>query len=93
MMFLLEFTFLGMFLVQCVVLVFGCVVEKRWAREYEEMEAEREEAARKRVRRTARVQEEAMVNAAALADLKSKEMDEKMRGKYEKWEKIDIEGP
>ncbi|KAF3326552.1 hypothetical protein FCM35_KLT08182 [Carex littledalei] len=93
LMFLLELTFLGMFLVQSLVLVFGCMVEKRWAREFEEVEAEREEATRKRNRRKARVQEEAMVNAQAMAEVKSKGLEDKMRGKYGKWAKNDTEEP
>lgn len=84
-----------MFLVQSVVLVFGCMVEKQWAREFEEVEAEREEATRKRNWRKARVQEEAMANAQAMAEVKSKELDEKMRSKYGKWAKPknNTEGP
>ncbi|KAJ1687305.1 hypothetical protein LUZ63_018695 [Rhynchospora breviuscula] len=93
LMFLLELTFAGMFLVQSVVLVFGCIVEKKWAREYKEIEAQRDEAARKRNRRKARVQEEAMANATALAEVKSNELDEKMRGEYGKWAKKDTEEP
>ncbi|XP_072977813.1 uncharacterized protein [Typha angustifolia] len=87
-----EVLLLGMLLVQSIVLISTCVVQKWWAREYEEVEAEREMAAKKRSRRMARVQEEAMANADAMAELKARELDEKMKNKYGQWMKNDLEG-
>lgn len=63
-----------------------------WVREYEGLEAEREAADEKRRRKIARVQEESMANAAKIAEMKSRELDEKMKIKYGKWMKSDIEG-
>lgn len=73
---------MAMFLVDLVVLVLNCAVHSCWMREYEGLEAEREATARKRNRRIARVQEEAIANAAKIADVKAKEMEEKMKSKY-----------
>lgn len=84
---------MAMLLVEVVVLVISCCVQVCWVREYESMEAEREMAARRRSRRVAQVQEEAMANAAKIAEVKSKEFDEKMRNKYgQAWVKTDFEG-
>lgn len=82
----------AMFLMQLVVLVLSCAVHGCWVREYEGLGAEREAAARKRSRRAARVQEESVANAAKIADVKAKEWDEKMKGKYGQWVKTDYEG-
>lgn len=86
-----EMLLLAMFVMQSVALILTCVVEKRWAREYEEVEAEREAAARKRSWRMTRVQEEAMANAAAMAEVKGRELDEKMKAKYGQWVKNEFE--
>ncbi|MQL80463.1 hypothetical protein Taro_012915 [Colocasia esculenta] len=67
----------AMFLVQSLV------------REYEGLEAEREVAVRKRSWRMARVQEESLANAATMAELKEKELENKMRNMYEQWAMID----
>ncbi|GFS33768.1 putative membrane lipoprotein [Actinidia rufa] len=63
-----------------------------WVREYEGLEAEREVSAKKRSRRIARVQEESMANAAKIAEVKAKELDEKVKNKYGQWVKTDFEG-
>ncbi|XP_058079625.1 uncharacterized protein LOC131227823 [Magnolia sinica] len=83
---------LSMFLLQLMVLVATCVVQSCWVREYEGLEAEREETARRRGRRMARVQEESMANAAKIAEVREKEMDEKMKSRYGQWVKTDFEG-
>ncbi|CAL9100241.1 unnamed protein product [Musa textilis] len=84
-----EALLLGMFLVQSLVLVSACAVQRWWLRQYEEVEAEREASARKRNRRMARVQEEAIANAEAVA----RELEEKTRrGKQGRWAKNDFEG-
>ncbi|KAJ3673651.1 hypothetical protein LUZ60_005643 [Juncus effusus] len=82
LMFLLEITLFGMALVQCFVLILGCVVEKRWKREDEE-QLEREEMDKKRM---ARVQEEPMLNK----EVEFKGMNE-MSGGFGKLGKNDIE--
>ncbi|XP_073105298.1 uncharacterized protein [Elaeis guineensis] len=87
-----EGMILGMFMVQSAVLVSACIIQRWWVREYEGVEAEREVIARKRSRRMARVQEEAMANAAAMAEVKARALDEKMKNKYGQWMKNDIEG-
>ncbi|MQM07824.1 hypothetical protein Taro_040667 [Colocasia esculenta] len=51
--------------------------------------AEREVAAQKRSRRMARMQEESLANAAAMAELKEKELENKMRNMYEQWAMTD----
>lgn len=56
-------------------------------REYEGLEAEREAMTKKRSRRIAKVQEESMENAAKIAEVKAKELDEKMKNKYGQWVK------
>ncbi|GFS33779.1 putative membrane lipoprotein [Actinidia rufa] len=68
------------------------VVHSCWVREYEGLEAEREVSAKKRSRRIARVQEESMANAAKIAEVKAKELDEKVKNKYGQWVKTDFEG-
>lgn len=77
---------------QLGVLILSCAVQSCWVREYEGLEAEREAADEKRRRKIARVQEESMANAAKIAEMKSRELDEKMKTKYGKWMKSDIEG-
>lgn len=86
--------FMAMVVMQLVVLVLTCVVHNCWVREYEGLEAEKEASARKRSRRIARVQEESLANAAKIAEVKAKELDEieKMRSKYVRWVKTDFEG-
>lgn len=79
---------LGMFLMQSLALVTACTLRQRWLRQFEEMEADREEAAGRRRRRMARVQEEAIANAAAAA----KKLEEKLRNKKGQWGKNDLEG-
>ncbi|CAL9199081.1 uncharacterized protein LOC103968518 [Musa acuminata AAA Group] len=84
-----EALLLGMFLVQSLALVSACAVQRWWLRQYEEVEAEREASARKRSRRMARVQEEAIANAEAVA----RELEEKTRRSKEgRWAKNDFEG-
>ncbi|GLU10146.1 hypothetical protein SLE2022_269660 [Rubroshorea leprosula] len=83
---------MAMVLVQLVVLVLTCVVHSCWMREYEGLEAEREETAKRRNRRIAKVQEESMANAAKIAEVRAKELDEKMKSKYAQWVKTDFEG-
>ncbi|KAK9274592.1 hypothetical protein L1049_021841 [Liquidambar formosana] len=83
---------MAMFLMEMVVLVLTCVVHSCWVREYEGIEAEREAMERKRSRRIARVQEESMANAEKIAEIKAKELDEKMKNKYVQWVKTDFEG-
>uniref|UniRef100_A0A5B7B7F4 Membrane lipoprotein n=1 Tax=Davidia involucrata TaxID=16924 RepID=A0A5B7B7F4_DAVIN len=83
---------MAMFLMQLGALVLSCAVHSCWVREYEGLEAEREAAARKRSRRIARVQEESIANAAKIAEIKSKDLDEKMKSKYGQWVKTDFEG-
>lgn len=39
----------------------------------------------------ARVQEESMANAAKITEVRAKELDEKMMGKYGQWIKTDFE--
>ncbi|KAI8017127.1 hypothetical protein LOK49_LG04G00105 [Camellia lanceoleosa] len=63
-----------------------------WVREYEGLESEREAMERKRSRRMARVQEESMANVAKMAEMKGKELDEKVKNKYGQWVKNDLEG-
>ncbi|KAK6236560.1 hypothetical protein SCA6_011897 [Theobroma cacao] len=84
--------FMAILLMQLVVLALTCTVHTCWVREYEGLEAEREATAKKRSRRIARVQEESMANAAKIAEIKAKEFDEKMKGKYCHWVKTDFEG-
>ncbi|XP_042432933.1 uncharacterized protein LOC122019541 [Zingiber officinale] len=79
---------LGMFLMQSLALVTACTLRQRWVRQFEEMEADREAAAGRRSRRMARVQEEAIANAAAAA----RELEEKLRNKKGQWVKNDLEG-
>ncbi|GAV72798.1 hypothetical protein CFOL_v3_16286 [Cephalotus follicularis] len=81
-----------MFIMQLVVLVLSCAAHKSWVREYEGLEAEREATAKNRSKRMARVQEESVANAAKLAEVNAKELDEKMRKKYGQWVKTDFEG-
>ncbi|XP_052182273.1 uncharacterized protein LOC127794967 [Diospyros lotus] len=83
---------MAMFVVQVGVLILTCAVHSCWVREYEGLEAEREATARKRSRRMAKVQEESMENAAKIAEMKAKELDEKMKNKYGQWVKTDFEG-
>lgn len=79
--------------IQVVVLVLSCVIHSCWVRDYEEIEAQKEANAKKRSKRIARVQEESMANVEKIQEVKAKEFDEKMKGKYgeKKWVKTDIE--
>lgn len=83
---------MAMFLMQLVLLVLSCAVHSCWVREYEGLEAEREASERKRSKRIAKVQEESMANAAKIAEIKAKELDEKMKSKYVQWVKTDFSG-
>ncbi|KAB2618313.1 hypothetical protein D8674_040603 [Pyrus ussuriensis x Pyrus communis] len=78
---------MAMLMMQVLVLVMSCVVQSCWVREYEGLEAEREAMTKKRSRRIAKVQEESMENAAKIAEVKAKELDEKMKNKYGQWVK------
>uniref|UniRef100_A0A0A9EBI1 Uncharacterized protein n=1 Tax=Arundo donax TaxID=35708 RepID=A0A0A9EBI1_ARUDO len=79
-----------MFLAQAVALVATCVVSRRWAKEYEAAETEKAAVARKRGRKTARVQAE----LAATAEAGGKAVDEKVTrsssGKKVHWAKNDV---
>lgn len=83
---------MAMFVMQLGVLILTCALQSCWVREYEELEADREAMEIKRRTRIAKVQEESMANAAKLAEIKSKELDEKMKSKYGQWVKTDFEG-
>ena len=74
--------------VGCVVNVMGLFDKNE---DYEELEAEKAASARKRSRRIAEVQEESMANASKMAEIKAKELDEKMKSKYGQWVKTDFE--
>lgn len=78
---------MAMLMMQMVVLVLSCVVQSCWVREYEGLEAEREAMTKKRSRRIAKVQEESIENAAKIAEVKAKDLDEKMKNKYGQWVK------
>ncbi|XAR67193.1 Peptide alpha-N-acetyltransferase [Bertholletia excelsa] len=73
---------MAMFVMQVGVLVMTCAVHSCWVREYKGLEMEREAMARKRSRRIARAEEESMVNAVKMAEMKAKEMDDKMKNMY-----------
>ncbi|KAK5824809.1 hypothetical protein E1A91_A06G082800v1 [Gossypium mustelinum] len=83
---------MAMLVMQLMVLAVSCTVHHCWVKEYEGLEAEREATAKKRSRRLARVQEESMANAARIAEIKAKELDEKTKSKYRQWVKTDFEG-
>ncbi|KAL5149348.1 hypothetical protein HKD37_13G036193 [Glycine soja] len=82
---------MAMCMLQCVVLMLSCAVHSCWVKDYEELEAEKAASARKRSRRIAEVQEESMANATKMAEIKAKELDEKMKSKYGQWVKTDFE--
>lgn len=76
---------MAMLVVQVAVLAAVCCVQVCWVREYHDqrVEADREAStARKRSRRVARVQEEAVANAAKMAEIKYGQA----------WVKTDFEG-
>ncbi|XP_027333763.1 uncharacterized protein LOC113848448 [Abrus precatorius] len=83
--------FMAMCMLQLVVLILSCTVHSCWVKDYEELEAEKEASARKRSRRIAEVQEECMANATKTAEIKGKELDEKVKSKYGQWVKTDFE--
>ncbi|KAL3535524.1 hypothetical protein ACH5RR_003985 [Cinchona calisaya] len=83
---------MAMFVMQLGVLILTCAVHSCWIREYEGLEADKEAMDRKRSMRIAKVQEESMANAAKLAEIKSKELDEKMKSKHGQWVKTDFDG-
>ncbi|OIV99721.1 hypothetical protein TanjilG_26059 [Lupinus angustifolius] len=83
--------FMGMCMLQLMVLTLSCAVHSCWVKEYEDLEAQREVTAKKRSRRIARVQEESMANVNKNAEIKSKEFDEKVKSKYGQWVKTDFE--
>ncbi|XP_031117422.1 uncharacterized protein LOC116020977 [Ipomoea triloba] len=84
---------MAMLVLQLVVSAATCLVHSCWVRDFEDLEAEREAWARKRSRRIAQVQEEAMANAVKIAEVKGRDFDEKMvKGKYVQWVKTDFEG-
>ncbi|KAI4335214.1 hypothetical protein L6164_013882 [Bauhinia variegata] len=82
---------MAMFMLQLVVLILSCAVHSCWVKDYEELEAEREATWKKRSRRIAKVQEESTANASKIAEIKAKELDEKMKSKYGQWVKTDFE--
>lgn len=83
---------ISMFVVQSAALILSCAVRSCWLRDYEGAAAERERAAWRRSRRMARVQEESLANAAAMGEVKARELEEKLRVKYGQLPKQDIEG-
>lgn len=83
---------MAMVIMQVIEIVLSCGVHSCWVREYEGVGIEREATAKKRSKRVARVQEEAMANATVGAEIKAKEFDEKMKSKYGQWIKTDFEG-
>ncbi|KAF5188189.1 Membrane lipoprotein [Thalictrum thalictroides] len=83
---------MGMLMIQVIVVVLTCAVHSCWVKEFEVLEVEKEETAKKRSRNLARVQEESMANAAKIADARAKELDEKMKYKYGQWIKTDFQG-
>ncbi|KAF9596662.1 hypothetical protein IFM89_012861 [Coptis chinensis] len=83
---------MGMLMMQFAILILTCAVHTCWVKEFEGLEFEREETAKKRSRNMARVQEESMANAAKIAEVRAKEFDEKMKNKYGKWTKTEFEG-
>ncbi|XP_027069298.1 uncharacterized protein [Coffea arabica] len=83
---------MAMFVVQVGVLILTCAVHSSLMREYEGLEADKEAVERKRSMRIAKVQEESMANAAKLAEIKSKKLDERVKSKYGQWVKTDFEG-
>ena len=81
---------MAMFLMQIVVFVLSCAVQSCWLREYEGLEAEREAAEKKkRSRRMAKVQEEPVVKAEKIVEVKT---EDEMKSKYGQWVKTDFEG-
>lgn len=80
-----------MLMMQLTVLLLSCAVHSCWVREFEGLEIEREHTAKKRSRNMARVQEESMANAAKIAEVRAKELDEKMMNKYGKSIKIQVQ--
>lgn len=82
---------MAILMVQIVVLVVSCAVHSCWVKEYEELELEREASAKKRNRRMAKVQEEAM--AEINKEKKELDDDKVMRSKYAqcRWVKTDFE--
>ncbi|KAK2631530.1 hypothetical protein EUGRSUZ_L02787 [Eucalyptus grandis] len=82
----------AMLLMELVVLALTCAVHSCWVREYQGLGAERDAVEKKRSMRIARVQEESMANAAKIAEVKAKELDERMKSKYGQWVKTDFEG-
>lgn len=83
---------MAMFVMQLGVLMLTCAVHSCLVREYEGLEADREALEKKRSMRISKVQEESMANAAKLAEVKSKELDEKVKSKYGQWMKTEFEG-
>lgn len=82
---------MAMCMLQLAVLILSCAVYSCWVKEYENLEAQREATAKKRSRKIARVQEESMANANKIAEIKAKELDEKVKSKYGQWMKTDFE--
>ncbi|XP_047339032.1 uncharacterized protein LOC124942550 [Impatiens glandulifera] len=77
---------------QVIVLMLSCIVQSCWVREYEGLEADREATELKRSRRIARVQAESVESVAKMAEIKNRELDEKMKVKYGKnWVKNEFE--
>ena len=83
---------LSMFAMQLGVSIVTCAVHSCWVREYQGLEAEGEATARKRSQRIAQVQEECLENTTKIAEVKAKQLDEKMKSKYWQWVKTDFEG-
>ena len=61
---------MAILMLQIVVLVLSCAVHSCWVKEYQELEAKAETSARRRSKRMARVQEEAMVNVSKIEEVK-----------------------
>ncbi|XP_028751451.1 uncharacterized protein LOC114711249 [Neltuma alba] len=82
---------MAILMLQIVVLVLSCAVHNCWVKDYQELGAQNEASARKRSKRMARVQEESMANANKMAEVKAKELDEKMKSKHGQWVKTEFE--
>ncbi|KAL5697513.1 hypothetical protein ACHQM5_028646 [Ranunculus cassubicifolius] len=81
---------MGMVMMQLSVLLLSLILHCCWVREYQGLENVKEEYAKKRSRNMARVQEESMVNAAKIAEVRAKELDEKMKNKYGQWVNTEV---
>ncbi|KAI6677511.1 hypothetical protein NL676_038307 [Syzygium grande] len=63
-----------------------------WDREYRGLGVYKDAAEKKCSMRIVKVKEESTANMAKMADAEAKELDDRMRCKYEEWEKTGFEG-